>query len=127
VSIPFYIRSFPASADVAGKRFVKFSDAANSAKVAQAAAATEPLIGVSDAMGAKTGGMCDVILAGTGEVQLGGTVAAGDYLTSDANGKAVKLVGAAGERREYIAKAEAPGVADDIISCFVTHGVLQLP
>jgi len=127
VSIPILIVSYEASADIGAKRIVKFSDAANTAKIAPAAAATDPLLGVSDAMGAVSGGMADIILGGLGEVTLGGTVAAGDKLTSDANGAAVKCVGAAGARREYVASALLPGVAGDIIPCLVERGVIQLP
>lgn len=127
MSIPTFIKSFPTSAIVTAKRIVRFSDAANTNKVALASAATDPMLGLSDAMGAPSGGMADIILNGEGEVVLGGTVAAGDKLTSDANGAAVKCVGAAGARREYVAEALAPGVAGDIIPCLVERGVVQLP
>jgi hypothetical protein len=127
VSIPTLIRSYPASADIGAKRIVKFSDTTATCKIALAAAATDPLIGISDAMGAVSGGMADVILAGIGEVVLGGTVAAGDKLTSDAAGAAVKCTGAANTRKEYVATATLPGVAGDIIPCLVERGVVQLP
>ena len=47
-------------------------------------------IGISGRLGASVSGdRCDVTRAGLEEVQYGGTVAAGDPLTSDANGKAI--------------------------------------
>lgn len=125
--IPTFIRSYEASAAIAAHRIVKFSDAANTQKVAQGAAATDPLIGVADTMGGVSGGMTDIVRAGLAAVQLGGTVAAGDPLTSDADGKAVKCLGAAGAVRRIVGYADAPGVADDIIDAWIYPGVLQLP
>jgi len=127
LSIPKLIRSYTCSADVAAKRIVKFSDAASTSKVAQAAANTDPLWGVSDAMGGKSGGLVDVIVSGLAEVQLGGSVNAGDPITSDGSGKGVACAGAAGETRRIVGYAEAPGVAGDIIQIVVDRGVLQLP
>lgn len=127
MSIPTLIRTYPASADIAPRRIVKFSDVSATSKVAQATANTEPLWGISDAMGALSGGSCDVIVDGLAEVQLGGTVTAGAPLTSDANGKAIALAGAAGATRRRIAFAEQPGVDGDIIKVSVSRGVQQLP
>lgn len=127
MSIPTLIVSYPTSAAVTPKRIVRFSDAANTNKVALASAATQPMLGVSDAMGAPSGGMADIILGGLGELVLGGAVSAGDKLTSDAAGAAVVCVGAAGARREYVAEALLPGVAGDIIPVLVERGVIQLP
>lgn len=125
--IPTFIRGYEGSADIAPHRIVKFSDVAASQKVAQGAAAADPLIGVSDKMGGVSGGMTDVVRAGLGAVQLGGVVEAGDPLTADADGKAIKCVGAAGETRRIVGYADAPGVADDIIDAWISPGVLQLP
>lgn len=127
MSIPTFIRSYVCSAAIAPFLIVKFSDAANSSKIAAAAAATDPLWGVSDAMGGVQDGPCDVILSGLGEVTLGGTVSAGDPLTSDADGKAVKCVGAAGEVRRIVGFAEQPGVAGDRIQARISPSILQLP
>jgi hypothetical protein len=60
-------------------------------------------------MGGSTGGMVDVVRAGLASVRLGGTVAAGDPLTSDANGKAVKAVPA----RRSIAASSSPAPRAD--------------
>ncbi len=122
-----FIKSFPCSADVAGYRIVKFSDVAASNKVAAGAANTEPLIGISDKMGGLSGGMVDVILIGPGKLKLGGIVAAGDPITSDANGAGVKLTGAATATRRCIAWAQEPGVSGDIIDVLVERSILQLP
>lgn len=125
--IPVLIRSFPCSADVAGNRIVKFSDVNASMKVAAGAAATDPLIGISDAMGGLNGGLVDVTLLGTANLKLGGTVAAGDPITSDANGAGVKLIGASGASRRVIAWAQEPGVSGDVIEVLVERSIVQLP
>lgn len=113
--IPTFIRSYEASADVAGYLVVAFSDAANSSKVAAASTATGPILGTSDPMGASAGDMLDVHSGGVSPVTLGGTVAAGDPLTADANGKAVKAVASAGNTVRVFGYATQPGVAGDII------------
>lgn len=127
MSIPTFIRSYICSADVLPRRIVKFSSPSTTSQIAQAAAATDGLWGVSDALGGDSGGTGDVILSGLGEVQLGGTVNAGDPLTSDADGKAIAAVGAAGATKRIVGYAEQPGVAGDIIRLMVGRGVLQLP
>lgn len=121
MSIPILNRSYEASAVIAPFRIVKFSDAAASSKIATAAAAADPLVGTTGALGASAvGTMADVTRIGIGSVQLGGVVTAGAKLTSDANGKAIATV-TAGQR--IIGFAEAPGVADDIIDYLAAPGV----
>ncbi|RWC58913.1 capsid cement protein [Mesorhizobium sp.] len=124
--IPTFIRSYAASAAIAAFRFVAFSDAANSQTIAQGAAATDPLIGVSDKMGGDVGDMVDVVRGGLASITLGGTVAAGDPLTSDASGKAIKCVAATGVAKRVMAWADQPGVANDIIDCHVAPSVIVL-
>ena len=127
MGIPTFTRAYEASADAGGYLIAKFSDAATSSKVAPASANDDPLIGVFDRQGASAGGMADVHRAGLAPVKLGGTVAAGDPLTSDANGKAIKAVAAAGETIQLIGRAEQPGVANDIIDAFLSPGLLHEP
>ena len=55
------------------------------------------------------------------KVKLGGAVAAGDALTSDANGKAIATT-TTGNR--IIGFAEIPGVLDDVITYLRAPGVL---
>lgn len=123
--IPTFICAYEAEADIAGFRIVKFSDTTASQKIATAAANTEPHVGVSDGMGASAGGMCDVHRGGLVSVQLGGAVAAGDPLTSDAAGKAIKAVAAVSTTVRVIGYADAPGVADDIIDAFLSPAILH--
>jgi hypothetical protein len=125
--IPTFIRSYISTADVLPFKIVKFSDVSASKKIATASAATDPIIGVSDAQGGSSGNTVDVIRGGLGQVTLGGTVAAGDPLTSDASGNAIKLVGAATTVKRLVGFAEEPGISGDIIDFQAVNGLLQLP
>ena len=58
--------------------------------VKAATGATVALVGTTDELGKLSNGRVGVCTGGIPEVALGGTVAAGDPLTSDASGKAVK-------------------------------------
>lgn len=78
---------FEAGAAVAINRIIKLGAADD--KVVQAAAATDALLGVSDRP-AKSGDPIDVCVFGEAPIELGGAVARGDLLTSNADGKAVK-------------------------------------
>lgn len=126
MSVPSFIRSYPTTAAVAPNTIVKFSDASATSKVAPGAANTEPLWGVADNQGGDAGGMVDVIIDGLADVKLGGTVQAGDPLTCDANGKAIKAVPVAATIVRIIGWAEQPGVADDIIRADVSRGVIHI-
>mgnify|MGYP005943406137 CR=1 FL=1 len=56
----------------------------------QATAATEALVGTADELGRQPNGGADVAMSDQPEVEAGAAVAAGDPLTSDAQGRAVK-------------------------------------
>lgn len=112
-------RSRIAEGAVGAYRIVKPGTAAMSCL--QATAATEKLLGTSDELAHVTGEMVDVALDVLPKVVLGGTVAAGDWLTSDANGKAVATTTAT---QQVIGRAEIAGVADDVITYFRAPGQL---
>lgn len=59
------------------------------------------------------------VQGGGAKLKLGGTVAAGDYLKSDANGAGVV---ATVDKDEYGAKADVAGVSGDIIGVEVVQG-----
>lgn len=88
-----------ASADLSAKinRFVKIS---GNLTVTVCAAATDKPIGVLQNKPV-SGAPADVMVVGVSKVVLGGTVAAGDDLTSDANGAAITAVTNAGANRSY--------------------------
>ena len=83
--------------------------------LAQATASTEELVGVFQHTTTTIGEEVRVMLDGISRVVLGGTVARGNYLTSDANGKAVAAAPGAGVNAYVIGQALASGVAGDII------------
>lgn len=121
---PILRKAYGTEAIVLPYRIVKFGAA--DLNVIQSAASTDKLIGISGRLGASVSGdRCDVTRAGLEEVQYGGTVAAGDPLTSDANGKAITAAPGAGVNAYIIGFAEVAGVADDIGKVFIAPGRVQ--
>ena len=91
--------------------------------VKAATGATVALVGTPDALGKLSNGRVAVCTGGIPEVALGGTVAAGDPLTSDASGKAVKAT-AAGNR--ILGFALVSGASGDIIPYQYSLGTLAV-
>jgi hypothetical protein len=108
-----YIKSFQATS-VAIAAYLIVTAAAND-KVELANAPSDLLIGTSGSLGADADGMVDVTMNGFGEVTLGGSVAFGDPITSDANGKGVKGEPSEAGQVRYIGFAMEAGVAGDVI------------
>lgn len=108
-----------AEATVELYRIVKPGTAAGSC--IKAAAATDKLLGTSDELNHVTGEVVDIAVGPVPKVRLGGTVAVGDWLTSDANGKAITTT-TTGNR--VIGYAEQAGVADDIVNYHRAPGQL---
>lgn len=119
------IKSYEASAAIAGRRIVAFSDAAASSKVATAATATAPAIGISGPMDAAVGEMCDVVLGGLAQLELGGTVTAGGPIMADAEGAGIAALPAASTTRRIVAYALEPGVSGDVIWVNVAPSLLD--
>lgn len=117
------IRNYTAGAATGAYLIAKFGSADGA--VVQAAAATDEVIGVFDELAHASGERADVIRAGYAHVQYGGTVTRGDWLTSDADGKAVKAAPAAGDNASVIGRAEVSGVAGDIVSIVLAVGQIQ--
>ena len=91
--------------------------------VKAATGATVALVGTTDELGKLSNGRVDVCTGGIPEVALRGTVAAGDPLTSDASGKAVKAT-AAGNR--ILGFALVSGASGDIIPYQYSLGTLAV-
>ena len=91
--------------------------------VKAATGATVALVGTTDELGKLSNGRVDVCTGGIPEVAHGGTVAAGDPLTSDASGKAVKAT-AAGNR--ILGFALVSGASGDIIPYQYSLGTLAV-
>ena len=88
--------------------------------VAQAAAATDALSGVAGQVGAEEGDRVDIRYAGIVPVEYGGAVDAGDRLTADASGRAIKAN--AGE--SVIGIAQEDGTEGAIGSVLIAPGAL---
>ncbi len=93
--------------------------------LAQAAAATDALIGVMESLSPLDGERCDAIRSGIARVQFGGTVVAGDPVTADASGMGIKAAPAAGSNVRIIGFAEVAAVAGDIADVLIAPGVMQ--
>lgn len=86
-----------------------------------ASAATDKLLGLSNTAPTAAEEMTEVCLpGGGGKGKLGGTVSAGDKLTSDSNGK---LVATTTENDQIIAVAMEDGVENDLIAVEVISAV----
>ena len=117
------ILSYEASAAIGPYLIAKFSDAANSKKIAPAAAATDPLVGTTGQLGGDVGDLVDIDRAGIGKVRIGAGMSAGDPITANAASKGIK---ATADGQRIIGFAEEPGVADDIIDYLIAPGVLSV-
>lgn len=110
---PLLIENFDAEAAISPHRIVKYGAA--DLGVLHGAAATDKMCGVSDSLGADASGdRVDIVTHGVTDVEYGGAVTRGDWLTSDANGKAVAAAPAAGVNNNVIGQARVSGVDGDI-------------
>ena len=117
-------KSYSAEAAIAAYRIFKFGAADGGILIA--AAATDKLVGVIDRMPAAVAGdRVDGIRSGIAEVEYGGTIAAGDLLTSDASGRAIVATAGAGSNVRVIGIAEVAGVVGDIGSLLIDPGSFQ--
>ena len=110
---PILVKNMSAQGLIPPGRIVK--PGTSEGQAALAAAANDPLIGVSDGtLGADDGYSLDVNLLGLAQIEYGGDVAAGDPLTSDASGNAVKAAPASGVSARIIGFAWCSGKSGDI-------------
>jgi len=120
---PKLIKTYNAEGAINPYTIVKFG--ANDLGVIAAAAATDKLIGVTRELGSNSGEPVDVIHDGITYIKLGGTVARGDFLTSDASGQAVVAAPAAGSNNRIIGFARQSGVVGDVVDVVLEPGSLQ--
>ena len=95
MTTPILIKSFLAAEAIGPHLIVKAGAADGQVNIG--VDSEDPLLGVSDALGADAGKMADVTQVGWGEVKAGGTFAFGDQLTCDDEGRAIKAVPTAGK------------------------------
>lgn len=121
---PGMSKTMLAGAAVIKARIVKFG--ADEDHVVQSTAVSETLIGVADTVGAANAEEnIDVHFAGIATVEYGGTVAAGNKLTTDASGRAVAAAPAAGTNNGIIGIALVAGVVGDWGAVLLAQSTLQ--
>lgn len=118
MSNPLITKAYVAAAAIGAFRIVKVD--ATDDTVAQAAAAADLSIGIVEAVAPAAGERCDVVMAGLADVTLGGTVARGAMVTSDAQGRAVTAT--TGNRA--IGVARVSGVVGDVVEVLIAPGVV---
>jgi hypothetical protein len=121
---PTLIKNFIAGAAIAAARIVKLGAADGT--VVQGAAVGDSLLGVCvQPGGAGNGERVDVALGGIAEVEAGGAITRGDWLTSDAAGKALSAAPAAGTNNNVIGRAMASAANGDLIPVLLAPGRIQ--
>lgn len=126
---PILTKNFDAGGAINQCTIVKFGVADET--VVKAAAATDLLIGIVDIAQTEagnsvaTGDPTDVMLAGIAEVEAGGTIARGEWVTSDADGHAIKATPAADTNMQVIGKAMASASDGDIVPVMIMPGQIQ--
>ncbi|MBF0283594.1 MAG: DUF2190 family protein [Magnetococcales bacterium] len=123
MSNPILVKSYTAGEAVEEGRIVCFGNADGVA--VKAAAATDALIGVAYSLPAASGERLDVMIQGIADVMLGGTVARGDFITSDANGKGVKADPAAAVNCRALGVALESGASGEIIPVLLGAVIVQ--
>lgn len=93
-------------------------------QVLPGAAATDKLIGVSE-HGAASGEGIRMQVGGRAKLKSGGTIAAGDLLTSNASGQAIAAAPAAGVNNRIIGYALEAAASGDFFSGMLFPGSLQ--
>ena len=120
---PGLIKTYVAEAAVAAYRIVK--PGAADANVVPAAGVNDALMGINGAIAGDINKRADIIHSDIADVEYGGPVTRGDWLTSDVSGKAVTAAPAAGTNNNVIGRALVSGVLGDIGSCLICPGRIQ--
>lgn len=117
------IKNYIAEAAINPYRICKIGSA--DGQVLQATGVNDALVGVSTDVGGALGERQDVIHVGIADLQLGGTVTRGDWITSDGNGQGVSAAPAAGVNNNVIGRALISGVSGDIVPVLLSPNRIQ--
>lgn len=117
-------KNFQATGAIGAHRIV-IANADGTISIAGAGGAATALFGVNAELDLADGEYGDIVKVGIADVVFGGNVAAGDPITSDANGAAVKAAPAAGANVRIIGFAEVAGAAGDLAQILIAPGVMQ--
>lgn len=123
MSNPILTKSYQVTSVAIGAFLILAATAAN--KLLAATAATDLLRGTAGSMGAPADGLVDVDLVGVGKVKLGGTIASGEPITSNAASKGIKALPANSTQVRIIGFALEDGVDGDIIDYHIAPGSLS--
>ena len=119
-----FVKSFTAAGACTHRRLATFN--ANDGEIAQATGPTQRIAGVFDCPGGATSGQrVDVILFGPADIDYGGTVLPGAYITADADGKAVAAAPAQGVNNFLAGRALVNAASGDIAKSFINTSVMQ--
>lgn len=111
---PIKTKNFVAESVMPAYRLARMGTVKN--KIRVAVDSQSPFVGLSDNLGAENiGDRIDVYTHGFAEVELGGAVAAGDALTADSVGRAVKAEYAADQVVHIAGYAMDSGVLGDVV------------
>lgn len=117
-------KGYTAGGAITKHRILKFGAA--DGVVLQAAAATDLLVGVQSELSVASGERASAAMVGNIEdVEYGGNVTRGAWLTSDADGKAIAAAPASGANVNVIGQAEISGVSGDIGRVIICPGTMQ--
>lgn len=116
-------KNFTAETAVTRRRIVRFGS--SDTAVVLATAVTDGLLGVSTEIDSVAGETCDVRLTGIAEVEYGGTIARGAYVTVDTQGRAVAAAPATGVNNSIVGVAVVSGVLGDIGAVLISQGRIQ--
>ena len=120
---PFITKSFAVGAATEPYRLVKMT---GEAEVEHAASSSDTIIGATTEVSVdEAGGRQDVHMLGIVEVEYGASVDRGDFVTSDADGKAVTANPSGGDNETVAGIALAGGVDGDIGSVLLNQSQIQ--
>ncbi len=117
------IKNYKAAAAIGANLIIKVG--ANDNEALPAAGSTDDLLGASTKIDSAIGEPCDVIHSGIADILLGGAVARGKFITSDATGRGIQAAPGTGVNAQVVGKALVSGVSGDIISALVNVTQIQ--
>ena len=121
---PMLLKNFVAEAAISPYRLVKMGSAND--KVTLATAAIDMIIGACNEVGPALAERCDIVVVGIAYIEAGAAIVRGNFVTSDASGRAVVPAPAAGVNNRCIGVAlESAGSAGDIVAVSLSPCMLQ--
>lgn len=118
-----YVKAFKAEAAISKRRIVMFGTTDD--LITPATGSTSLAIGVTTEIDSAIGEVTDVVMSGLTDVEFGGTVTRGQYLTSDATGRAIAAAPAAGVNASIIGQAMVSAVVGDVGPALITQSRIQ--